>query len=67
MPYSWSSLPEAWQLVLRRSSLVLALKVVGALAGYVFAFVALQRLGTRGYGYFALALTVLSIAKVVAT
>jgi O-antigen/teichoic acid export membrane protein len=66
MPYSWSSLPESWQLVLRRSSLVLALKVAGALAGYLFAFVALQRLGAAGYGYFELAFTVLSIASVVA-
>ncbi len=66
MPYSWSSVPEAWRLVLRRSSLVLALKVAGALAGYFFAFSALQRLGTRGYGYFELAFTVLSIASVVA-
>jgi len=52
--------------VLRRSSLVLALKVAGALAGYLFAFVALQRLGAAGYGYFELAFTVLSIASVVA-
>jgi O-antigen/teichoic acid export membrane protein len=66
MPYSWPSLSASWKHLLRRSSLVLALKVAGALAGYAFAYVALQRLGAGNYGYFELAFTVLSILSVVA-
>jgi O-antigen/teichoic acid export membrane protein len=64
MPYSWSPRLDAWKLVLRRSGLVLALKVAGALAGYAFAYLALRRLGAGGYGYFELAFTVLSIGSV---
>lgn len=52
--------------MLRRSSLVLALKIVGALAGYAFAYVALREMGASSYGYFELAFTVLSILSVVA-
>jgi len=66
MPYSWSPRLDAWKLVLRRSGLVLALKVAGALAGYAFAYLALRRLGAGGYGYFELAFTVLSIGSVAA-
>jgi O-antigen/teichoic acid export membrane protein len=66
MPYSWSALSESWQRLLRRSTLVLALKVAGALAGYGFVYVALRRLGAGNYGYFELAFTVLSILSVVA-
>ncbi len=66
MPYSWSTRLDAWKLVLRRSGLVLALKVAGAVAGYAFAFLALRRLGASGYGYFELAFTVLSIGSVAA-
>jgi O-antigen/teichoic acid export membrane protein len=66
MPYSWSALSESWQLLLRRSTLVMALKVGGALAGYAFAYLALRRLGAADYGYFELAFTVLSILSVVA-
>ena len=66
MPYSWSALSTSWKLLLRRSTLVLALKVAGALAGYGFVYVALRRLGAGNYGYFELAFTVLSILAVVA-
>lgn len=64
MPLTWSALPQSWQRLLRSSSVVLALKVAGALAGYAFAYVALRRLGGPGYGYFELAFTVLSILTV---
>jgi O-antigen/teichoic acid export membrane protein len=60
------NLSEDWKRLLRSSTLVLGLKVFGALAGYGFAFMALARLGTRGYGYFELGFTVLSILSVVA-
>ena len=66
MPYSWSALSTSWKLLLRRSTLVLALKVAGALAGYGFVYVALRSLGAGNYGYFELAFTVLSILAVVA-
>lgn len=65
MPLTWSALPQSWQRLLRSSSVVLALKVAGALAGYAFAYVALRRLGGPGYGYLELAFTVLSILTVV--
>lgn len=65
MPFTWSALPQSWQRLLRSSSVVLALKVAGALAGYAFAYVALRRLGGPGYGYLELAFTVLSILTVV--
>lgn len=65
MPLTWSALPQSWQRLLRSSSVVLALKVAGALAGYTFAYVALRRLGGPGYGYLELAFTVLSILTVV--
>lgn len=45
---------------------MLALKIVGALAGYAFAYVALREMGASNYGYFELAFTVLSILSVVA-
>ena len=64
MPLTWSALPQSWQRLLRSSSVVLALKVAGALAGYAFAYVALRRLGGPGYGYYELAFTVLSILTV---
>ena len=64
MPLTWSALPQSWQRLLRSSSVVLALKVAGALAGYAFAYVALRRLGGPGYGYLELAFTVLSILTV---
>ena len=64
MPLTWSALPQSWQRLLRSSSVVLALKVAGALAGYAFAYVALRRLGGPDYGYFELAFTVLSILTV---
>ena len=64
MPLTWSALPQSWQRLLRSSSVVLALKVAGALAGYAFAYVALRRLGAPGYGYLELAFTVLSILTV---
>lgn len=65
MPLTWSALPQSWQRLLRSSSVVLALKVAGALAGYAFAYVALRRLGGPSYGYLELAFTVLSILTVV--
>lgn len=65
MPLTWSALPQSWQRLLRSSSVVLALKVAGALAGYAFAYVALRRFGGPGYGYLELAFTVLSILTVV--
>ena len=64
MPLTWSALPQSWQRLLRSSSVVLALKVAGALAGYAFAYVAQRRVGGPGYGYFELAFTVLSILTV---
>ncbi len=55
-----------WSTLLRSSALVLALKVAGALGGYLFVWVAMRQYGPEGYGRFELAFTFLSLLSVVA-
>lgn len=62
----WPALPESLKSLLRSASIIMVLKVTGALAAYAFAWIALRRLGTAGFGYFELGFTVLGILSVLA-
>ena len=53
--------------LLSGSGLVMAFKVVGAGAGYVFAYLITSNYGARAFGIFELSLTALTIASSMAT
>ena len=50
-----------WNSLLKTSSLVLILKILGALGGYSFVWVVIKVYGSEAYGLFEVAFTFLSI------